>query len=179
MSTELQKSSYSAQLLDESCGALHSIGQEYASFGEVLRNSTSLIRSMQRQDLIDAAILAASALFFALCIAYIVKVRVWDRGVGIVSFFWRILTFARRKADSTESVKEQLRAASSAARASQSAAAAAAAQSAASLAKSITQAAQAAVKTAVAFAGAIDMEQQQQQQLPPQQPEQLIHHVEL
>jgi protein transport protein SEC20 len=146
MSAELEKSSYSSALLDESSSAMQGISTEYTSFGDMLRNSGTLIRSMERADLIDAAILAGAALFFVLCIAYILKVRVWDRGVGILSFFWRFISLGRSPGD----VKEKYQLAQDAA----SAAKASAKESSISASKSLAAAAAATAKDVASSASA-------------------------
>jgi protein transport protein SEC20 len=146
MSAELEKSSYSSALLDESTSAMQGISTEYTSFGDMLRNSGTLIRSMERADLIDAAILAGAALFFVLCIAYILKVRVWDRGVGILSFFWRFISLGRSPGD----VKEKYQLAQDAA----SAAKASAKESSISASKSMAAAAASTAKDAATSATA-------------------------
>ncbi|MCO5585173.1 hypothetical protein L7F22_039105 [Adiantum nelumboides] len=107
MSTELEKSSYSAQLLDESTISIQQATLQYTSFTDLVASSQKLIKSMERADMIDAAFLIFSFLFFIGCIIYILKVRIWNRGVGILSFFFRIfsLTSSRSPADVQEKLK--------------------------------------------------------------------------
>jgi len=90
MSIELEKSSYSSQLLDESSMSIQQATLEYTSFTSLVSSSTKLIKSMERADFYDAIMLSLSFLFFVFCIAYIVKVRVWDRGMGLLSFIVRM-----------------------------------------------------------------------------------------
>jgi protein transport protein SEC20 len=90
MSIELEKSSYSSQLLDESSMSIQQATLEYTSFTSLVSSSTKLIKSMERADFYDAIMLSLSFLFFIGCIAYIVKVRVWDKGVGLLSFIIRM-----------------------------------------------------------------------------------------
>lgn len=107
MSTELEKSSYSAQLLDESTISIQQATIQYTSFTDLVASSQKLIRSMERADMVDAAFLIFSFLFFIGCIIYILKVRIWDRGVGLLSFLFRMfsLTSSRSPADVQEKLK--------------------------------------------------------------------------
>lgn len=150
MSAELEKSSYSSQLLDESSTTLQAATAQYQSFSDLVASSRQLIKSMERADLYDAALLLLSFAFFCACILYILKVRIWDRGVGILGFFFRIGSMATRTR-SMGDVKEKLELAKQA-----SAAAAAASSSSASSAsawsKSALEAAKEAAKTAVTTA---------------------------
>lgn len=143
MSTELEKSSYSAQLLDESTISIQQATIQYTSFTDLVVSSQKLIRSMERADMIDAAFLIFSFLFFIVCILYILKVRIWDRGVGLLSFIFRIfsLTSSRSPADVQEKLKLAKEAASAssksiAAQLTSSALSASAAASAAAIAAS-------------------------------------------
>lgn len=115
MSTELEKSSYSAQLLDESTTSVQQATFQYTSFTDLVASSRKLIASMERADLVDAAFLLASMLFFAACILYILKVRIWDRGVGVLTFISRSLGFITQSRSAGD-VKEKLRMASEAAK---------------------------------------------------------------
>ena len=107
MSAELDKSGYSAQLLEESSGTISAVSESYASFGDLLRNSIALIRSMERAELWDLGILLASMAFFAGCIMYILYVRVLSRGVWVAGALWKytgvrqLLQAAMRPAGST------------------------------------------------------------------------------
>lgn len=107
MSIELEKSSYSSQLLDESSMSIQQATLEYTSFSSLVSSSTKLIKSMERADFYDAIMLSLSFLFFILCIAYIVKVRVWDRGIGLLSFVIRIGGL-RSSAGAGANIKEKL-----------------------------------------------------------------------
>lgn len=89
MSTELEKSGFSAQLLEESSEGLAQISEAYQSFGSLLRNSVDLIKQMERQELWDLGVLVASLSFFVGCIAYILYVRVISKGLSVLGLAWR------------------------------------------------------------------------------------------
>lgn len=156
MSTELEKSSYSAQLLDESTVSVQQATLQYTSFTTLVASSRKLITSMERADLVDAAFLLLSLLFFVGCILYILKVRIWDRGVGILSFFFRLFGLASSR--SSADVKEKLLMAREAAKSSSlsfaaqmtasalSASAAAASSAASASSASASSAAEAAIE---------------------------------
>lgn len=144
MSIELEKSSYSSQLLDESSMSIQRATLEYTSFTNLVSSSRRLIKSMERADFLDAIMLLLSFLFFVLCIAYIVKVRIWDRGIGVLSFLLRLGGLGASR--SAEDVRGKLKAAHEAAR--QTASSIEASRSAASqLAKTTAEAAASIVAT--------------------------------
>ncbi|PWN89330.1 Sec20-domain-containing protein [Acaromyces ingoldii] len=152
MSAELEKSSYSSQLLDESSTTLQAATAQYQSFSDLVASSRQLIKSMERADLYDAALLLLSFAFFCACILYILKVRIWDRGVGILGFFFRIGGMATRTR-SMGDVKEKLELAKQASAAAAAAAAtSSSASSASAWSKSAMEAAKEAAKTAVTTA---------------------------
>ena len=93
MSGELEKSGYSAQLLEESSDVLSQVSQKYESFNDLLRDSISLIRQMERAELVDFGILAGSILFFVGCVAYILYVRVLSRGIWALGTAWRATNY--------------------------------------------------------------------------------------
>ncbi|UZJ54309.1 hypothetical protein CBS101457_003629 [Exobasidium rhododendri] len=114
MSIELEKSSYSSQLLDESSMTIQRASLEYTSFTDLVSSSRKLIKSMERADFIDAIKLCLSFAFFLLCIAYIIKRRIWDKGIGILSFLFRLGGLSTSR--SVEDVKEKLKLAKEAAK---------------------------------------------------------------
>ncbi|WFD19847.1 Protein transport protein sec20 [Malassezia caprae] len=89
MSGELEKSGYSAQLLEESSDTIAQVSQRYTSFNELLRNSISLVRQMERAELMDLGMLVGSMAFFAACVVYILYVRVLSKGLWALSLTWR------------------------------------------------------------------------------------------
>lgn len=113
MSTELEKSSYSSELLDESSTSLQSATAQYQSFADLVTSSRKLIASMERADMLDAILLGISLLFFLACIAYILKVRIWDRGMGLLGFLARMIGLSRSR--SAADVQEKLELAKAAA----------------------------------------------------------------
>ncbi|KDN52559.1 Sec20-domain-containing protein [Tilletiaria anomala UBC 951] len=145
MSQELEKSTFSAQMLDESSSALRTISLEYSSFSSLIKSSTRLIKSMERQDLHDRLMVMGSMLFFLFCVVYILKVRVWDRGATLFGFLFRAFGLRGR---SREEVAVSLKLAKEAAQESARAMSAAASASSTMLSQSIATAAAAAVTAA-------------------------------
>ncbi|CAD6893666.1 unnamed protein product [Tilletia controversa] len=84
LSNEVERSTFSAQLLEESSATLQLLGSEYTSFGNVLKNSVALIKSMEREDWWNFIMVAGSMAFFLSCVLYILKKRVYDNTAGVV-----------------------------------------------------------------------------------------------
>ncbi|PKI84271.1 hypothetical protein MVES_001529 [Malassezia vespertilionis] len=90
MSTELEKSGYSAQLLEESSETIVQVNAAYGSFGELLQNSVLIIRQMERAELFDLLTLAAALMFFVGCVSYILYVRIVGRGIWVLGTAWKV-----------------------------------------------------------------------------------------
>lgn len=88
MSSELEKSGYSTQLLAESSETIAQVSNKYASFNDLLRDSVSMIRQMELAELVDLGILGASITFFLACVLYILYARIFSRGIHALSLTW-------------------------------------------------------------------------------------------
>ncbi|KAJ1020869.1 hypothetical protein NDA18_005718 [Ustilago nuda] len=104
MSSELEKSAMSSQLLEESSQTISSLSFQYGSLTTLMTNSAKMIKTMEREDLIGKGVVAASFLFFLACVGYIVYVRLISKGIGLVGFFFRLLpgSASRGEADLRE-----------------------------------------------------------------------------
>ncbi|PWN21453.1 Sec20-domain-containing protein [Microstroma glucosiphilum] len=91
LSDSLTQSAFSAELLEESTNSLSTLSFDYATFSDLVKNSGGILKSMERQDKIDALMLLGAYLFFAFCVGYILKVRIWDRGVSFFAFLFRLV----------------------------------------------------------------------------------------
>lgn len=128
LSDSLTQSAFSAELLEESTNSLSTLSFDYATFSDLVKNSGGILKSMERQDKIDALMLLGAYLFFALCVGYILKVRIWDRGVSFFAFLFRLVGLGglRGGADVKEKLQLAKEAAKSAAQKSPTASQAAA-----------------------------------------------------
>lgn len=70
---------------------------------------------MERADILDRLMVLAALTFFLLVVAYILKQRVFDKGLSLIGFFWRL--GGLRKGRSVADVKQKLELASQAAKA--------------------------------------------------------------
>lgn len=90
MSSELEKSAMSSQLLEESSQTISSLSYQYGSLTTLMSNSAKMIKTMEREDLIGKGMVAAAFLFFLSCVGYIVYVRLISKGIGLLGFFFRL-----------------------------------------------------------------------------------------
>lgn len=114
LSDSLTQSAFSAELLEESTSSLSTLSFDYATFSDLVKNSGGILKSMERQDKIDALMLLGAYLFFALCVGYILKVRIWDRGVSFFAFLFRLVGLGGLRGGAD--VKEKLQLAKEAAK---------------------------------------------------------------
>ncbi|CBQ69932.1 conserved hypothetical protein [Sporisorium reilianum SRZ2] len=95
MSSELEKSAMSSQLLEESSQTISSLSFQYGSLTTLMSNSAKMIKTMEREDLIGKGMVAAAFLFFLSCVGYIVYVRLISKGIGLLGFFFRLFGLNR------------------------------------------------------------------------------------
>lgn len=111
MSSELEKSAMSSQLLEESSQTISSLSFQYGSLTTLMTNSAKMIKTMEREDLIGKGMVAAAFLFFLSCVGYIVYVRLISKGIGLLGFFFRLFGLNRllggTATRSTEELKQK------------------------------------------------------------------------
>lgn len=90
---------------DESSRTLSATSDLYTSFSTLLNTSKSLVTALERSDTLDRLLITASLLLFFTVVAYIVKKRVVDKGLGL-AFWW--LKYLPRRRSATE-VQDALR----------------------------------------------------------------------
>ncbi|GAC75565.1 hypothetical protein PANT_16c00046 [Moesziomyces antarcticus T-34] len=95
MSSELEKSAMSSQLLEESSQTISSLSFQYGSLTTLMTNSVTMIKTMEREDLIGKGMVATSFLFFLACVGYIVYVRLISKGIGLLGFIFRLFGLNR------------------------------------------------------------------------------------
>ncbi|CAO1621616.1 unnamed protein product [Jaminaea pallidilutea] len=162
LSTNVSQSQLTLEMLQTSTEQLSTLNFDYATFSTLLKNSGSILKSMERRDKIDAAMLAGCYAFFFLCIAYILKVRIWDRGVGVVMILLKPFgLLGRGKFEAA--VAEKAAAAAAAASSSSSVAAQEASQSLSSVAARSAAASSAAAAAAVLTSSALKASEAQAQ----------------
>lgn len=149
LSDSLTQSAFSAELLEESTNSLSTLSFDYATFSDLVKNSGGILKSMERQDKIDALMLLGAYLFFALCIGYILKVRIWDKGVSFFAFLFRLVRLGGLRGGAD--VKEKLQLAKAAAKEAAKSATKSAAEKSPTVSKAAAEVA-AAVSTTLAGA---------------------------
>ncbi|KAG8947150.1 hypothetical protein FRC04_011002 [Tulasnella sp. 424] len=105
MQQELERSVLTQQIFDESSRTLSATSDLYTSFSTLLNTSKSLVTALERSDTLDRLLITASLLLFFTVVAYIVKKRVVDKGLGL-AFWW--LKYLPQRRSATE-VQDALR----------------------------------------------------------------------
>ncbi|KAI7952074.1 hypothetical protein MJO28_007758 [Puccinia striiformis f. sp. tritici] len=85
MRQELDRSVMSTHLLEQQTSTLQSTSDQYMNFGDLMKTSRALISSLKRADIIDRILLTGALIFFGLVCLYILKKRILDKGVSILS----------------------------------------------------------------------------------------------
>jgi protein transport protein SEC20 len=84
---ELDRSTLSTQLLTSQTATLRQTSDAHGRLGGLLETSKGLITALERTDWLDRVLILGALGVFLLACAWIVKVRVFDRAVGI-AFWW-------------------------------------------------------------------------------------------
>lgn len=78
---------------------------QYTTFSGLLNVSKAIITSLERADYIDRLLIVAALLFFVLVCAFIIKRRVLDKGLRIVSFVGRLVPRGAKSKASQSAIK--------------------------------------------------------------------------
>ncbi|KAJ7686654.1 Sec20-domain-containing protein [Mycena rosella] len=84
---ELERSVFSAQTLADSTATLRSASSTHDTLTSVMDTSKHLITALEKSDWLDRVVIFAALLFFFLVVLFILKQRVFDRGMR-VAFWW-------------------------------------------------------------------------------------------
>ncbi|KAH7103487.1 Sec20-domain-containing protein [Auriculariales sp. MPI-PUGE-AT-0066] len=87
MTTELERSGLSTQMLKSSTATLASTTTQHDVLTDLLGTSKSLVKALERSDWLDRLLIMSALAFFALVCAFILKQRIVDRSIRI-AFFW-------------------------------------------------------------------------------------------
>ncbi|MBW0472961.1 hypothetical protein O181_012676 [Austropuccinia psidii MF-1] len=85
MREELDRSVLSTHLLEQQTATLKLASDHYSGFGELMNTSRALISSLKRANLLDRLLLSGALLFFTIVCLYILKKRILDRGLSLLS----------------------------------------------------------------------------------------------
>ncbi|KAJ7485375.1 Sec20-domain-containing protein [Mycena latifolia] len=87
MQGELERSVLSAQMLSDSTATLRSTSSTHDTLTSVMDTSKHLITALEKSDWLDRVLIFAALLFFFLVVLFILKQRLFDRGMRI-AFWW-------------------------------------------------------------------------------------------
>ncbi|KAK9762740.1 Vesicle transport protein S20 [Basidiobolus ranarum] len=110
MSQEIERSAYSAKVLDDSSKMLRSTHNEYRGFNSVMRASKQLITKLEQSDWTDRLLILFGLLVFMLVVLYILKKRLWIPGLGLgmsgLNWGWTRIYDAFTNPDALKQVQE-------------------------------------------------------------------------
>ncbi|KAJ7126136.1 Sec20-domain-containing protein [Mycena epipterygia] len=84
---ELERSVLSTQMLADSTASLRSTSNTHDTLTSVMDTSKQLITALEKSDWLDRVLIFSALLFFILVVLFILKQRVFDRGMRI-AFWW-------------------------------------------------------------------------------------------
>ncbi|KAI8447988.1 Sec20-domain-containing protein, partial [Phakopsora pachyrhizi] len=108
MKQELDRSVLSTQMLEQQTKTLQMASDQYTSFEDLMKTSKALLNSLKRADLIDRLLIVFGFGFFSLVCLYILKKRILDRGISLVSAILSPLTRLSSSSSSKQVVTEGL-----------------------------------------------------------------------
>ncbi|KAI8599939.1 Sec20-domain-containing protein [Dissophora ornata] len=86
MQQEVERTAHSAKVIDESSKTLKATVNEYQTFDEVLKRGKNLITKLNQADWTDRLLIGFGLLVFSLVVMYILKKRIADRGISLISY---------------------------------------------------------------------------------------------
>lgn len=87
MQGELEKSVLSNQMLEASTASLNSTSSAHDVLTNVMGTSKQIITALEKSDWLDRLILASAMCFFFIVVLFILKQRIFDRGMRL-AFWW-------------------------------------------------------------------------------------------
>ncbi|KAF9965269.1 hypothetical protein BGZ70_005139 [Mortierella alpina] len=88
MQQEVERTAHSAKVIDESSKTLKATVNEYRTYDEVLKRGKNLITKLNQADWLDRLLIGFGLLVFSLVVMYILKKRIADRGVSLLSYLF-------------------------------------------------------------------------------------------
>ncbi|ORX55889.1 Sec20-domain-containing protein [Piromyces finnis] len=77
LTEEVQKSSQTSKILDDSTSTLSKTTEEYKKYGNTLDSNKKVVASLKRRDLTDKILLGLGLFFFISTVIYIIGKRIW------------------------------------------------------------------------------------------------------
>ncbi|KAF9986403.1 hypothetical protein BGZ65_007756 [Modicella reniformis] len=88
MQQEVERTAHSAKVIDDSSKTLKSTVNEYQTYDEVLKRGKNLITKLNQADWMDRLLIGFGLLLFSLVVMYILKKRIADRGISLISYLF-------------------------------------------------------------------------------------------
>ncbi|KAF9184362.1 hypothetical protein BGZ51_003383 [Haplosporangium sp. Z 767] len=88
MQQEVERTAHSAKIIDESSKTLKATVNEYHTYDEVLKRGKNLITKLNQADWTDRLLIGFGLLVFSLVVMYILKKRIADRGISLISYLF-------------------------------------------------------------------------------------------
>jgi len=77
LTEEVQKSSQTSKILDDSTSTLSKTTEEYKKYGNALDSNKKVVASLKRRDLTDKILLGLGLFFFLSTVVYVIGKRIW------------------------------------------------------------------------------------------------------
>jgi len=77
LTEEVQKSSQTSKLLDDSTSTLSKTTEEYKKYDNALNSNKKVVSNLKRRDLTDKILLGLGLLFFICTVLYVIGKRIW------------------------------------------------------------------------------------------------------
>ncbi|KAF7344582.1 Protein transport protein sec20 [Mycena sanguinolenta] len=91
MEGELKRSVLSAQMLADSTATLRSTSSTHDTLTGVMDTSKQLITALEKSDWVDRVLIFSALLFFILVVLFILKQRIFDRGIRMALWWTRFV----------------------------------------------------------------------------------------
>ncbi|KAG0262888.1 hypothetical protein BG011_009596 [Mortierella polycephala] len=110
MQQEVERTAHSAKIIDESSKTLKATVNEYQTYDEILKRGKNLITKLNQADWTDRLLIGFGLLVFSLVVMYILKKRIADRGISLISYLFMPIRWILRTPPATPAASDVTRA---------------------------------------------------------------------
>lgn len=89
LKSNLDQSILNHQIWEDSSGLMSTTRNQYMDFNVLLNTSKQILRQLERGNILDKLLIVISILFFVFCVLYVLKRRIYNRGITIASVLFK------------------------------------------------------------------------------------------
>lgn len=89
LKSNLDQSIVNHQIWEDSSSLINTTLNQYMDFNGLLNGSKQLLRQLERGNVLDKLLIFISILFFLFCVLFVLKRRVYNKGMSLISLLFK------------------------------------------------------------------------------------------